>query len=586
MEKWFIKNKDVDFKKVARDLDISPIISKVLINRGISEGSEIKRFLYGDLSDLNSRSSLLGVNEAANFIKINIENSKRLRIVGDYDVDGIMSVYILYKSLKELGANVDYVIPNRIDDGYGITSSIVREAKRDGIDTIITCDNGISAFEAAELANELSIGLIITDHHDLTFIRDKESKTYLYPKADIIINPKNPECPYYFKSLCGAGVVYRLVEKLFEIFNQSIDDLYELLEYVAIATICDVVDLVDENRIIVKHGLSLINNTKNIGLKALIDESGIKDDIATYHIGFIIGPTFNASGRLDTAYMSLDLLLEDDRNEAIIKAKELRQINEERKSITSNGLKRVVDQIESGNIKDDKVLLIYDPSIHESVAGIIAGRVKDIYNRPTIVLTDGKEGIKGSGRSIEEYNMFEELIKCKRLLAKFGGHPMAAGLSLEKDNIEKLRKYLNEVTDLDDNDLVKKVYIDMALPIEYISYKNISDLKILEPHGKANSKPVFGDKQIEINRAFKLGKKKNVLKLALKTKNNSMIDGMIFNNLDEFEDSVISKYGENELNNLYKGLDNKIKIDILYYPSINEYMGRSSIQVVIQSFRI
>ncbi len=586
LEKWYIKNKDIDFKEKAEELNISPIISKVLINRGVIENFQIKKFLYGGLRDLDSNNSLLGADHAARIIRSKIENNKRIRIVGDYDVDGIMSVYILYKSLIHLGGIVDYVIPNRVDDGYGLNLSLVKEAKEEGIDTIITCDNGISAIEAGELAKGLGLTLIITDHHDLSFSQENGLRNYIYPKADVIVNPKNPECTYEFKYLCGAGVVYRLIEQLFKLYNISKKNLYKLLEYVAIATICDVVDLVDENRIIVKHGLELINKTENIGLEALIYESGIKDIISTYHIGFIIGPTFNASGRLDTAYLSLDLLLEEDRDLAKIKAKELREINEERKTMTTNGLDKVLEQIENSPIKDDKIIVVYEPSIHESIAGIIAGRVKDIYNRPTIVLTDGKDQIKGSARSIEEYNMFEELLKGKDLLGKFGGHPMAAGLSLKESNIDILREFLNNESKLDENALARKVYIDMALPIEYISYKNIEELKTLEPHGKGNAKPIFGDKGLKIDSAIKLGKNKNVLKLLLKTKKGFTIEGLIFSGMDDFENLIINSYGEIELENLYRGFNKEITIDILFYPSINEYMGKTSLQVIIQSFRI
>lgn len=586
MEKWFIRNKDVDFKELANSFNISPVVAKILVNRNLKEEKEIKNFLNGSLDDLHDPKDLLGIIDGVEIIKNKVHENKRVRIVGDYDVDGIMSVFILYKGLKKIGAKVDYTIPDRLVDGYGINEDIVKKAKEDGIDTIITCDNGIAAIDTVDYAKELGLTVIITDHHDLPFIEELDMKRFIYPKADVIINPKHPECPYPFKYLCGAAVAFKFIDYLYKTYGISDSDIWELLEYVAIATICDVVDLVDENRIFVKYGLELLNNTNNIGLRALIEESAIRGDLTTYHIGFVIGPTLNASGRLETAEKGLNLLLEEDIEIAREGARELRAINEERKSITEEGLKKVINQIESSDLLNDKVLLIYEPTIHESVAGIIAGRVKEIYNKPTFVLTDGIEGVKGSGRSIEEYNMFEELIKGKDILNRFGGHPMAAGLSLDKEDIDDLRKQLNKNTQLSENDLIKKIYIDMALPIEYISYKQIGDLEVLEPFGKANPKPIFGDRNLIISKAFKLGAKKNVLKLILKSTSGASIEAMLFNDIESFEDSIEKKYGRDGLDNIYGRGIRDISIDILYYPSINEYMGKTTLQVIIQGYRI
>lgn len=585
MEKWFIRNKNHDFLKISEELGISKILSKILVNRDIYDPNAIDRFLNSNIDRLYPPTLMRDIDKAGDILKEKIDNKLPIRIVGDFDVDGVISVYILYKTFKKLGAVVDYVIPDRVNDGYGINNDIVKKAKEDGVDTIITCDNGIAALEQIELAKELGLNIIVTDHHELPFLEENGEKKYLYPKADAIVNPKHPQCNYPFKSLCGAGVAFKLIEYIGDLYSISKDFIYELLEYVAIATICDVVDLVDENRIIVKHGLELINSTKNIGLKALIEETKINKEIGVYHIGFIIGPIINASGRLDTAYAALELLLCEDYEEAKSMASELRDLNEERKHITEKGIDDIIKKIEGSSLKNDKVLIIYEPSIHESVAGIIAGRIKDIYYRPTIVLTRGLEGIKGSGRSIEEYNIFEELTKCKDLLSRFGGHPMAAGLSLEEENIEPLRNRLNSITTLTDEDLIRKVYIDMGLPIEYISYKLIEEVEALAPYGKGNPRPLFGEKNLKIKRLLKLGANKNVIKLILQSKKGTTVEGILFNDILSFEKGIIHKYGKDELDRAYKGIDNNILLDIIYYPSINEYMGKVSIQIVIQNYR-
>src|SRR5699024_7953553 len=396
-------------------------------------------------------------------------------------------------------------------------------------------------------------------------------REYITPEADAVIDPKHPDCEYPFKELCGAGVAFKLMEYLSSLYNISKSKINKLLEYVAIATICDVVDLIDENRTIVKYGLELVNSTENIGLKALIKESRIDKEIGVYHIGFVIGPMINASGRLETASTAVELLLSRDELEAKNKAQELKKLNDERKDLTEKGLESIIEKIENSSLKDDKVLIIYEPDIHESVAGIIAGRVKDIYYKPTIVLTQGEEGIKGSGRSIEEYNIFEELTQCKDLLDNFGGHPMAAGLSLQYDNIKYLKNKLNDITTLTDEDLIRKIYIDLGLPIDYINYKLIEELSILEPFGKGNSRPVFGEKELKIKKMFKLGVNQNVLKFIFQSKKGMTIEGILFNNVSDFEDSIIEKYGEEVLDKLYKGIDNNVFVDIIYYPSINEY---------------
>lgn len=583
MEKWFVRNKNIDYKKIAKKYGISEVISKILINRNIYLEESIDTFLYGGLDSLHSPSTMYGIKNASNIIKESIGKGEKIRIVGDYDVDGVMSIYILYTSLVGLGANIDFVIPDRKKDGYGINERIVERANEDGVELLITCDNGISAFEPVELANDLGIKVIITDHHDLTYRIEEDEKVYVTPEADAVINPKNPKCNYPFELLCGAGVAYKLVEY---IFSEEKEEIYPLLEYVAIATVCDVVDLVDENRIMVKHGLKLINSTKNIGLKSLIEVLEIEKELGIYHLGFIIGPIINASGRLESALIALELLLTEDKSKAMKIAKDLKALNEERKNLTGKGFEDIVSQIEEEGLNQNKILVVYDEDIHESVAGIIAGRIKDSYNKPTIVLTKSSDGVKGSGRSIKEYNIFEELNKSRDLLSNFGGHPMAAGLSLKEKNILPLRERLNNITTLTEEDIYKKIYIDLALPIAFLNDSFMDDLKKLEPFGKGNAKPLFGDKKLKIKKLFKFGKEGNVLKFNLYNGRRTYIDAVLFNDTSNFEEMLTEKYGGRELQKLYKGVDNDICLDLIYYPKYNEYRGRKTIQIIIESYRI
>lgn len=586
MEKWFVRNKNIDYNEVSKELGISKVISKILVNRDIYLKESIDMFLNGDLDALHTPDSLLDIDIAGKIIEEHISKNKKIRVVGDYDVDGVMSVYILYTSLGAIGANIDYMVPDRVKDGYAINEDIVNNAHEDGIDLIITCDNGISAFDAVNLAKKLGIKTIITDHHDLSYKLEEDKKIYLIPDADAVVNPKNPECSYPFNKLCGAGIAYKLIEYVYELYNKDKNTLYPLLEYVSIATVCDVVDLVDENRIIVKYGLKLVNHTSNIGLKALIEACGIEKDLGVYHLGFIIGPTINASGRLESALKALELLTSKDKAVATQIAEELRALNEERKAITNLGIENVKTQIKDTSLKNDKILVVYEPNIHESVAGIVAGRIKDMYNKPTIVLTESTDSVKGSGRSIEEYNIFEGLNAYRDLLLRFGGHPMAAGLSLDYDNIDKLRKSLNLSTNLNEEDLYRKVYIDMVLPIKFLNDNLMEDLNLLQPFGKGNSKPLFGDKEVKIKKLYKYGEKGNVLKFNLYDGKGVFIDGVAFNHTENFEEAIISKYGHEELEKLYRGKENNILLDIIYYPAYNEYMGRKSIQVTIESYRV
>ena len=585
-EKWLLRNKKVDLKAMSEKYKISQLLCKLMVNRDIIDENIINSYINPIYKYLHSPKTMKDVVIAVDIIKRKIQENKKIRIIGDYDVDGIISVFILYTALKKCGANVDYEIPDRIKDGYGINENIVKVAYDEGVDTIITCDNGISAIDQIQYAKDLGLTVIVTDHHDVPFIEEDGVRTFLSSQADAIINPKQIECEYKFKSICGAGVAFKLMEALYEEIGMDKEECYKLIEFVAIATVCDVVDLIDENRIFVKNGLEMLNNSKNIGINALKKACGLEDkEITAYHLGFVIGPCLNASGRLDSAKKGLELLLMEDDEEAKNLAQEIVDLNDARKNMTKEGVDRAINIIDSTDINNDKILVVYIPDIHESLAGIVAGRVKEKYNKPTIILTKSEEGVKGSARSIEEYNMFEGLLACKELLDKFGGHPMAAGLSLQEDKVDELRKVLNNKCELTDEDLTRKIMIDSSLPLEYLNLHLIEELNVLEPFGKGNSKPVFGVRDAKITKAILLGKDKNVLKLKLLTNNNITIDAMIFNDLENFESKIIEKYGNEELDNLYNKSNNNISMDFTFYPSINEWNGNKSIQIVVNGIR-
>lgn len=585
-EKWLLRNRKVDLKAMSEKYKISQLLCKLMVNRDIIDENIINSYINPVYKYLHSPKTMKDVVIAVDIIKRKIQENKKIRIIGDYDVDGIISVFILYTALKKCGANVDYEIPDRIKDGYGINENIVKVAYDEGVDTIITCDNGISAIDQIQYAKDLGLTVIVTDHHDVPFIEEDGVRTFLSSQADAIINPKQIECEYKFKSICGAGVAFKLMEALYEEIGMDKEECYKLIEFVAIATVCDVVDLIDENRIFVKNGLEMLNNSKNIGINALKKACGLEDkEITAYHLGFVIGPCLNASGRLDSAKKGLELLLMEDDEEAKNLAQEIVDLNDARKNMTKEGVDRAINIIDSTDINNDNILVVYIPDIHESLAGIVAGRVKEKYNKPTIILTKSEEGVKGSARSIEEYNMFEGLLACKELLDKFGGHPMAAGLSLQEDKVDELRIALNNKCELTDEDLTRKIMIDSSLPLEYLNLHLIEELNVLEPFGKGNAKPVFGVRDAKITRAMLLGKDKNVLKLKLLTNNNITIDAMIFNDLENFESKIIEKYGNEGLDNLYNKSNNNISMDFTFYPSINEWNGNKSIQIVVNGIR-
>jgi single-stranded-DNA-specific exonuclease RecJ len=587
MEKWFIKNKKANFSFIAKQFGISEVLAQLIVNRNITSNKELEEYINPSLKHLYMPGLLKDIDHACDILIDKIKEKKRIRIIGDYDVDGIMSTYILYSALHKCGAIVDYEIPDRIKDGYGINISIIKEANTEGIDTIITCDNGIAAYDEIAYAKELKQTVIITDHHDIPYIEENNDKKYIIPNADAVVNPKQEQCKYPFKYLCGAAVAFKLVEVLYEKFGIPNTEKLNFLEFVAIATVCDVMDLINENRIITKTGLKALQKTNNYGLKALIQETGLSDkEINIYHIGFVIGPCLNASGRLESAKLGLKMLLSENETEAKMLAKQMKELNDERKNLTAEGLEAAIHEIEESNLKSDKVLLVYLPDCHESLAGIIAGRIKERYYKPAIVLTNAEDGVKGSGRSIEGYNMFEELSKCKDLMTKFGGHPMAAGVSLNKDKVEELRTRLNAQTTLRDEYFDVRISADMVLSLEQISIGLIQEISLLEPFGRGNVKPLFAVKDIIIHKAMVLGKNRNTLKLSVKTKNSTVsYTAMLFGKVEEFEHYIVDKYDTQELENLYNGDTKNVLMDFIYYPSINEYNGYQNIQIIVQNYR-
>ena len=569
--KWMLYTKRADFEKISARFHISPVLARIIINRDIKE-DDFSLYLKSDLGLMHDAGSLYGVEDAYNEIMSEIKKGNKIRVVGDYDIDGVCSSYILVKSLKRFGANADVRIPDRIKDGYGINDNIINEAANDKISMIITCDNGIAAHSQMELARKLGIKVIITDHHE---VYQEEGKDYL-PVADVVINPKRSECKYPFKSICGALVAYKLMEYMYErLYGKKMyedGELSDLLEVAAIATIGDVMPLVDENRVLVKHGLKSLMNTKNLGLRALIKATGMEGKkISAYSIGFVIGPCLNAGGRLENALVALNMFMSESSDEANEYAMHLKELNDERKDLTAMNVKVAVELAER-EYADDDILVIYLENCHESIAGIIAGRVREALGKPTIILTDafGEDGmIKGSGRSIESYNMFEALYEVKDIFEKFGGHHMAAGMSLKKDRLDEFRKRLNENSELTKEDFIQKIWIDVPLPFSYISHDFVRELEKLEPYGNKNEKPKFARKGIKILSKNILGKNKNVVKMVLED-DGTRLDGIYFCDGEAFFEEL---KGNNE-------------IDIIYYPDINEYGGRESLQVIITGYKI
>ena len=570
MERWYVMMKKADFSSIGAKYNISPVIARLIRNRDIIEDEEINLYLNGTIADLYDGMLMKDMDKAVEILSEKIREEKPVRVIGDYDIDGVMSTYILLESLRGLGCDVDMMIPNRITDGYGINEHLIEQAWQEGRDTIITCDNGIAAVTQIRKAKDLGMTVIVTDHHEVPFEDLEGGRKEILPPADAIVNPKQKACSYPFAGLCGAVVAMKVMEALYEKMAPEVDLVDKMLPFAGIATIGDVMDLQDENRILVKEGLQRLHHTTNLGLQELIRVNNLEpENISPYHIGFILGPCLNASGRLDTAKRALQLLLADSREEAAVLAGDLKNLNESRKEMTAQGLEKAIEQVESTSMMEDTVLVVFLPECHESLAGIIAGRLRERYHKPSFVLTRGEEGVKGSGRSIESYSMYEKLCECKEYLTKFGGHPMAAGLSLEEENVERFRRKLNEQSGLTEEDLVEKVTIDVPMPIHYIRKDLVQELSLLEPFGKGNEKPLFAQKNLWVSQMRVFGKNRNVVKMRLTDENGYPMDGVYFGNGDEFAEEGRGKR----------------KISIVYYPDINMYQGRESLQVIIRHYQ-
>jgi single-stranded-DNA-specific exonuclease RecJ len=586
MERWVLLRKGADFEAIGKKYQISPRLACLIRNRDVIGEEAVDRYLNGTISDLYDGMLMKDMDKAIDILKEKILEDKKIRVIGDYDIDGVNATYILLEGLERLGADVDSDIPDRISDGYGLNRHLVERAYEAGVDTLITCDNGIAAADEIAYGKEMGMTVIVTDHHEVPFDEHDGEKRYRIPPADAVMDPKQPDCLYPFKGLCGAAVAYKLMEALWESMGKDSADLDDLIENVAIATIGDVMDLEDENRIFVKEGLQMLRRTKNPGLKALIECTGIdKNSLNSYHIGFVLGPCINASGRLDTAKRALELLRAGTQKEADILAGDLKALNDSRKDMTEEAVKQAEEQVETTTISKDKVLVVYLPDCHESLAGIVAGRIRENYYKPVFVLTDAEEGVKGSGRSIDGYHMYEELNKCKELLTKFGGHRLAAGLSLPKENVGKFREMLNKKCTLTEEEMKEKVTIDMEMPFGCVTEGLVKELELLEPFGKGNTKPVFAARDVTLLGARILGKNRNVLKLQVQDVNGCRIEAMLFHHADDFLGKLEEQYGKTEVEALLKGRGRQIRISMTYYPDINEYMGKKTPQIVVTHYR-
>lgn len=585
MEKWFVINKGADFAGIAKRFGISPVTTRLIRNRGVMGDEAIARYLKGGIGELYDPHLLLDSDRLTDILVQKISEQKKIRVIGDYDIDGVMSTYILYKGITRCGGSVDFQIPDRMKDGYGINDHLIEQADEAGIDTIITCDNGIAAIGEIAHAKSLGMTVLVTDHHEIPYTEERGERHYKRSEADAIVNPKQMECTYPYKNLCGAAVAWKVIQILYEKCDIAVEESYDFLENVAFATVGDVMDLTDENRILVREGLKRIHTTMNPGMRALILQNKLEpEQISSYHFGFVLGPCINASGRLETAKIALNLFLQEDVKKASEIAAELVDLNAQRKDMTAEGVELAMQQVEEGNT-GEKVLVVYLPDVHESLAGIIAGRIREACHKPTFVLTKSEDGVKGSGRSIEAYSMYEELCKCQELFTKFGGHPMAAGLSLPEANVEIFREKINACCGLTEEDFIPKIKIDIPMPVDYPDIPLVNELLLLEPFGKANVKPQFADKNLGIDRAVIVGKNQNVLKLTLKTERGKSISAVYFGDVEEFREYYGRKYGENEVQQAFLGRTNGIRMSVVYYPEINRYQGNESIQIVIKNYQ-
>lgn len=586
MEKWIEIRKGGNFMEMAKKYGIDPLIARIIRNRDIIDEKEITEYLYSGKEALHNPHLLKDVDKAAEIIAEGIAEKKAMRIIGDYDIDGVNATYILLDGIRRCGGNVDAAIPDRMKDGYGINEHLIEQALSDGKELLITCDNGIAAINEINFAKEKGMTVVVTDHHEIPYRNTEQGKEFLRSNADAIVNPKQADCPYPCKGICGAVVAWKLVQVLYERMDIPVEEADIFIENAGFATVGDVMDLTGENRILVKLGLKALEHTKNPGMKALIAKNKLSDKpLSAYHIGFVLGPCINASGRLDTAKRSLELLLERDEVKASALAGELVELNESRKYMTQQETQKALEQIEKEGREKDKVLVVYLPECHESLAGIIAGRIRETYQRPVFVLTRGEEGVKGSGRSIEAYSMFDKMTEVAELFTKYGGHPMAAGLSMREEDIDKLREQLNQKAELSEEDMAEVVRLDAVLPMSYFTVDTIRQLSVLEPCGKSNTKPVFADRNIKITRAGIVGVNRNVLKLHLLDSKGNPVAGVYFGEVEKFLTFLSEKFGSEEVDAAMHGKENSIQFAAVYEPAVDTYSGRESVQAIIRRFR-
>ena len=586
-EQWYVTMKKADFGAIAERFGIDPVTARIIRNREIIGEDAIAAYLSCSREQLHDPHLLKDVDKGAEILAEKITQGKKIRVIGDYDIDGVNASYILLTGIRACGGKADHVIPDRVHDGYGMNERMIDRALEDGIDTIITCDNGISAAPEIASAKESGMTVIITDHHEVPFsVTENGEKTYHIPIADAVINPKQEDCTYPYPGLCGAAVAWKFIQVLYEKTGIPIEQSFEMIAHVAFATVGDVMDLTGENRVIVKLGLEAVHRTDNPGLLALIQQNDLeREQIKSWHFGFVLGPCINASGRLDTAKRSLKLLMEPSMERASVYAKELVELNDRRKRLTLEGIEEAKRLILEQGIEKDKVMVVYLPQCHESLAGIIAGRIRELYHKPVFVLTNAEDGgVKGSGRSIETYSMYEEMTKCSALMGKFGGHPMAAGLSMDRENVEQFRRDLNAYASLTEEDFVEKIHIDVPMPLSYIRPQLIREFECLEPYGKGNEKPVFAVQNVHPQRASVIGKNKNVLKFVLDDDAGGSVDAVYFGDIEAFLKFLQEKSSKQQVDALMNGIPQDIRFSITYDPSINSYLGQEKAQVIIRHY--
>lgn len=582
-ESWVVLRKSADFNGIGKTYGVDPVIARIVRNREVTEESQLESYFRPSCKQLHDPALLKDAVSAAELLMEKLAQKKKIRVIGDYDIDGIFATYILYDGLTRCGGVVDYTLPHRVKDGYGLSERLVRDAAAEGCDTLLTCDNGIAAAAEIALAKQLGMTVIVTDHHEVPLRWEGEESVCVLPPADAVVDPAQRDCGYPFRGICGAVVAWKLIQLLFRMMDYDSDGM-EYLEAAAFATIGDVMELRGENRTITALGLQQMRQTKNIGLQALIHQSGLEPwDLRAYHIGFVLGPCMNATGRLDTALRALGLLLAEDEQEAVRLAQELVDLNDSRKALTAQGVEQAVAMVEEQRMWEQPVLVVYLPDCHESLAGIIAGRLREQYYRPVFVLTKGEDCVKGSGRSIPAYHMYEKLSRAGDLLVKFGGHAMAAGLSIEEKHIEEFRERLLADAQLSETDLTEKICIDVPMPLTYITMPLIEQLSVLEPCGNGNEKPIFADRGLRARRAFYIGKERKMLKLQLVCGRGTM-DALYFGSAEEFLDYYREKYDAAQVSALLSGAPQQMEFSLTYYPQINRYQGIDRIQIVITHY--